>query len=248
MTRVSPIKPDFAALRAQSSPATYLYRAGAATLRAFITGESPEYEARTMFGDDQVTDIVLKAASAPATTTTTNWAQSLAGVAVYDLIQSITSLSAGAALIDRALKLNMDGLAELRVSGRALSAAAAGAWIAEGGAAPVRALSFTNAAILRPRRLDIHVVATNELVESSNIEAVVKQTLGEATGLALDLAMFSNFGGDASKPPGLFAGVSPLTPTAGGGTAAMFTDIKALFAALAAAGAGKTAVGSWSTV
>jgi len=43
--------------------------------------------------------------AAPATTTTTAWAQSLAGIAIYDLIQTITSLSAGADLIDRALKL-----------------------------------------------------------------------------------------------------------------------------------------------
>jgi hypothetical protein len=194
-----------------------------------------------MFGDDQVTDIVLKAASAPATTTTTGWAKELAGIAVYDLIQSITSLSAGAALIDRALKLNMDGLAELHVPGRTVSAATAGQWVVEGGAAPVRAMSFSNAAILRPRKLAVHSVVTREMAESSNIENVVKQTLGEAVGLSLDLALFSNFGGDATKPPGLFQSAA-LTPTAGGGTAAMFTDIKALFAALAAAGGGQTAI------
>jgi hypothetical protein len=198
-----------------------------------------------MFGDDQVTDIVLKAASAPATTTTAGWAQSLAGIAIFDLIQSITSLSAAADLIDRALKINMDGIVEAHVPSRALSAAAAGAWIAEGGAAPVRALSFSNAAILRPRKLVVHSVVTTEMAESSNIEAVVKQTLSEATGLALDLALLSNFVGDATKPPGLFAGITPLTPTAGGPTApaeAAATDIGNLFGALAAVGAGKTAV------
>jgi hypothetical protein len=151
-------------------------------------------------------------------------------------------LSAGADLIDRALKPNMDGLAELHVPGRAVSATTAGQWVANGGAIPVRALSFTNAAILRPRKLAVHTVVTREMAESSNIEAVIKQTLSEATGLALDLAMFSNFAGDATRPPGLFVGVSPLTPTAGGGTAAMFTDVKALFGALAGAGGGKTAI------
>src|SRR5262245_56109627 len=68
------------------------------------------------------------------------------------------------------------------------------------------------------------------------------QTLGEATGLALDLQMLSADPGDSSKPPGLFAGAAPLTPTAGGGTAAMLTDVGNLFAALAPHSAGKTAV------
>src|SRR5262249_61405659 len=125
--------------------------------------------------------------------------------------------------------------------GRALGAAAAGAWVGEGGAAPVRALTLTNAAILRPRKLEVLSIVTREMVESSNIEAVVRQTLGEATGLSLDLAMFSNFAGDGTRPPGLFQSAA-LTPTAGGGVNAMFTDIKALFGALAAAGGGKSTV------
>src|SRR5262249_26468568 len=51
-----------------------------------------------------------------------------------------------------------------------------------------------------------------------------------------------NFAGDATRPPGLLAGVTPITPTAGGGTNAMLTDVKALVAALAAAGGGRNAV------
>src|SRR5262249_26954163 len=169
------------------------------------------------------------------------WAASLAGVAIYDLIQTATSLSAAAELISRGLKLNMDGIAEYRVPGRVLNAAAAGQWVAEGMAAPVRALSFSNAAILRPRKLQVVTTYSRELAEHSNIEAVVRQTLGEATGLALDLQMLSADAGDGSKPPGMFAGVAPLTPTAGGGAVAMITDVGNLFGALAAHSGGKTA-------
>src|SRR5262249_37754032 len=119
----------------------------------------------------------------------------------------------------------MDGIAEYRVPGRVLDAAAAGQWVAEGIAAPVRALSFADDAVLRPRKLQVLTTYSRELAEHSNIEAVVRQTLGEATGLALDLQMLSADPGDSSKPPGLFAGVAPLTPTAGGGGAAMIPDI-----------------------
>jgi hypothetical protein len=140
------------------------------------------------------------------------------------------------------LKINLDGLAEARVPGRTLSSAAAGQWTQEGQPAPVRALSFSNAAILRPRRLSVISVYTREMAESSNIEAVVRQTLGEATGLALDAKMLSADAASANAPAGLFAGQAPITPTAGGGSAAMDGDLKQLFAALAAVGGGKTAV------
>ena len=49
----------------------------------------------------------------------------------------------------------MDGIAEYRVPGPVLNAAAAGQWVGEGTAAPVRALSFSDAAILRPRKLQV---------------------------------------------------------------------------------------------
>src|SRR6516165_12318185 len=217
---------------------TYLFRACAAHLRAHVSRSSPEREAKSMFGDDAVTDIVLKAASQPAAISgTSGWAASLAGIAIYDLVQTAASLSAAADIINRGLKLNMDGIAEYRVPGRVLNAAAAGQWVAEGMAAPVRALSFSNDAILRPRKLQVLTTYTRELAEHSNIEAVVRQTLSEATGLALDLQMFSSDPGDATKPPGLFAGATAI-----GGTNAMTTDLGKLFAALAAHGGGKTAV------
>jgi Phage capsid family len=223
--------------------AVYLHRAAAAHLRSFVTGATPANAARSMFGDDSVTDLILRAASAPAAISgTAGWAQALAGVAIYDLVQSITSLSAAADVIDRGLKLDMDGIAEYRVPGRVLSAAAAGQWVGEAMAAPVRALSFSNAAILRPRKLQVLTTYSRELAEHSNVEAVVRQTLGEATGLALDLQMWSSDPGDATKPPGLFAGVTPITATAGGGSNALNGDLANLFAALASHSAGKTAV------
>ena len=229
--------------RIAARPAVYLYRAAAAHLRGFITDQTPERAAKELFGDDAVTDIVLRAATTPAAISgTSDWAASLAVVVVYDLVQTAASLSAAADVITRGLKLNMDGIAECRVPGRVLNAAAAGQWVAEGMAGPVRALSFANDAILRPRKLQVLTTYSRELAEHSNIEAIVRQTLGEATGLALDLQMFSADAGDATKPPGLFAGVAPLTATTGGGTNAMFADLANLFAALAAHSAGKTAV------
>src|SRR5262249_24622934 len=48
--------------------------------------------------------------------------------------------------------------------------------------------------------------------------------------------------GDGAPPPGLLHGISGLTPTAGGGVAAMTGDLSALAGALSAAGGGRGAV------
>ena len=223
-------------------PAVHIVRAACSHLRAFVEKSTPANSARRVYGNDLVTVIVLRSATSAADTTSTNWAKELAGVAIYDMVQSITSISAGAALIDRGLKLSMDHIAEYRVPGRTISAAAAGMWTSEESPAPARQLSFSNAAVLRPRKLSVIIAATNEQIRSSNIEAIVRQTLGEAAGLALDGQMFSATAGDTAKPPGLFVGVTGQTPTAGGGINAIEGDLKNLFAALAAAGGGKTAV------
>ena len=88
-------------------PAIYAVRAAAATLRSFITGATPTSAAKKMFGDDPITGYVLRAATAPAELTVVGWAQEIGRVAIFDLVQSITSLSAGAEVISRGLQLNL---------------------------------------------------------------------------------------------------------------------------------------------
>jgi hypothetical protein len=238
--RPFPIPQDFGLERPRA--ATYLARAATASSKSFVTGVTPANVVKSLWEDDRVTGTILRAASSPATTTTSGWAKELASVAVLDIVQSITSLSAAADVIDRALKLNMDGIAQYFVPGRALTAAAAGSWVAEGASSPVRSLNFTNAAILQLRKLEVITAFTREMMDHSNIEAVVRQTLGEAIGLALDLKMFSTDAASASAPAGLFAGTAALTPTAGGGDNAMHGDLANLFGALATKSGGKTAV------
>jgi hypothetical protein len=223
--------------------ANYLARAGAATLRSYTSGLSADRCAEKMFPRDHATlEVLRKSATSPATTTTVGWATELAAVAIYDQVQSITSISAAAAVIDRGLKLSLDRVATMRVPGRVLNAGAAGMWTAEDDPAPARQLSFTNAAILQPRKLSVIMAYSREQAASSNIEAIVRQSMGEAAGLALDARLFSATAADSAGPPGLFVGVTPITAATGGGSAAMITDIGKLFAALADNAAGKTAV------
>lgn len=242
MTRPFPLPADIANGRAAARASVHVWRAAAASLRAYVTRSTPMHCAERMFRRDTITPEILKAATGPAEIATTGWAAEISRVAIFDMLQSITSISAAAEVISRGLKITMDGVGTHRVPGRVVNPAAAGAWIAEGNPAPARALSFSNAAILQPRRLSVLYSYSREQAEGSNIENIVGQTLGESCGLALDAQMFSASAGDASKPPGLLFGTAALIPTAGGGTNARDGDLKNLFAALAAQGAGKTAV------
>ena len=241
MNRPFPLPSDLGLQSTRLS--TCLARAGASVLRSYTTGSSPERCAEKMgFRDPATLEVLRKSATSPATTTQVGWATELTAAAIYDQVQSITSISAAAAVIDRGLKLSLDRVAELRVPGRVLNAGVAGMWTAEDDPAPARQLSFTNAAILQPRKLSVIMAYSREQAASSNIEAIVRASMNEAAGLALDQKMFSADAASASAPAGLFNGVTGQTPATGGGTSAMMTDLGNLFAALAAQGAGKNAI------
>src|SRR5262249_2199758 len=220
-------------------PSQYLHRAGAAHLRAYRENISPERAAKSLFGvDDKVTPLLLKAASAPATTTNPSWAQSLAATAVDDSVQAITTVSAAAGLIALGLKVDFGGYASIRIPGRLVDANDAGSWVGEGQPAPVRTQRLTAGPTLTPHKLVVNTTYTNEMVASSNIENISRTLISEATALKLDATLFGTQADDGVTPGGILAGVTPIPPTAGGGLNAMVGDIGKLVAALVAAGAG----------
>ena len=73
-----------------------------------------------------------------------------------------------------------------------------GQWTSEGAPTIVRQLTFSTPAILRPRKLSVITAYSREQAESSNLENIVRATLTEAAGLALDAKMFSADAGTAA--------------------------------------------------
>jgi hypothetical protein len=195
-----------------------------------------------MFGKDEATELVLRAATGAATTTGASWASALAHQIIDDTIAAAASISAAADVIARGTRVNFDNAGSIRIPGRTFSTnnADAGQWVAEGAPTPVRPLSFTTGVTLTPRKLAVIIVFTREQAESSAIEVIARAMISEAVGLALDATMLGNVAGDATKPPGLLVGVTPLTATTGGGVNAMMTDLGNLVQALATAHGGKT--------
>jgi hypothetical protein len=176
--------------------------------------------------------LIQRAASTPATTTTAGWAQELAQVRIEDLLATFGPASCGAALLRRGNVLTFAGANKITVPGISTAAAGFTSFIVQGAPIPVRQFVTSAGVTLDPRKFATLIPLTRETIESSNAEALTKMVMIPSLDAALDAALFSSTAGDTARPPGLLVGVTPITATAGGGTAAMTKDIAALVEAV----------------
>jgi Phage capsid family len=217
--------------------AIYLQRAAFASARHAMfpySGTSVEQIASSLWRNDEVTPLVLRSAQNPATTTTSGWASQLAGTAVGDFVSSLAPLSAGAKLLDAAVRIDLSGINTISFPSRsgAIDSAAV-PWIAEGAAIPVGMFTMTSATLGPTHKLAIITAMTRETAEHASGEVILTQLLRENAALALDASLFSTTAGSASRPAGILNGVTPLGATAGGHDAALTDDLAALAAAIA---------------
>jgi hypothetical protein len=219
-------------------PAAHVWRAAAAHVRSFVDQISPEQAAKSIWPDDVVTPLVLRAATTQATTTDPNWAGPLAKQSVSDAMLEAVAVSAiGKIIAAGALKVSLGDNASVVVPGGHVSPTDAGAWVGEGGMKPARQL-LVSGAILRPHKIAVIVTMTRELTEASNIEDIVRALLTEASGLALDAAIFSATASSAVRGGGLFVGLTPIAASTGAGFDACGSDLGALAADIGSRGGG----------
>jgi hypothetical protein len=197
----------------------------------------PAEFARRTWGDGSApVEYLLRAASSAATTTAPGWAQELAHV-VSIFLPSLAPLSAGSALLARGLQLSFDNALAIKLP---LIAQRTASFIGE--QKPIPVVNFTTSAgvTLEPHRLATITTLTREMMDSSNSEAIVRQTLSESVANGLDAVLFSTSAGTTDQPAGLLNGVAALTAsTAGVKTDAMTDDLVAISKAVArVAGAG----------
>jgi hypothetical protein len=118
------------------------------------------------------------------------------------------------------------------------TAAAAAAWVAEGGAIPVQPRAVTGVTIGPKKKLASLIVFSSELGRLSNAFQVFERMLREDIGAGLDAAFFSTTAVSASAHPGLLNGVSALSGYAGGDDTALKWDLTTLGEAVATGGSG----------
>jgi hypothetical protein len=218
-----------------------LVRATAAFLRAHVHKIAPEGAFKQMFGDDRIGEMVLRAATAPATIADASWAGPMAHATISQTVVEISTLSAAASLVAAGMKLAFDRFATIHAPGHLVDSSDAGTWVSEGAPASLRVQRITAGATLSPSKLVVLNAASREQIEGSNIEEVSRALLTESMALALDSAVFGTQAAGAA-PAGILNGIAPIIPTAGGGLNAVEGDLRALTAALVAVGAGRSPV------
>jgi len=154
-----------------------------------------------LYPNDKATALITRAAVAPATMTTSGWADTLAQTALADFIETMGGASSE--LYRYGMQLQFDGDAAIKVPGL-LSAATDTGFVGEGLPIPVRKFSFDGPTLV-PKKFATITTFTRELFQHSTptAEAIVRATLTQSVSLAQDMAMLDATAGSASRPAGL---------------------------------------------
>jgi HK97 family phage major capsid protein/HK97 family phage prohead protease len=218
-------------------PIELFLRAGTSMILAQRERSSVDEMRRKIYGDDESTKAMLewqtKAASQVATTTLVGWAAELVQQFVVDFMQLLMVQSVFAPLSAAGLALSFGRNGKIVIPTRSRTPTIAGSFVGEGLPIPVRQGAFTSQT-LTPKKMAVITTWTREIDEHSvpAIQGLLRDAIQYDTGVALDAILLDANPATAIRPPGILNGVSGLTPTAGGGFAALVGDIKALTGAL----------------
>jgi HK97 family phage prohead protease/HK97 family phage major capsid protein len=214
-----------------------IVRAGTVAYVAKNWGKDPHEVRRQIYGDDDqtklVTDLVLRAASAPAMTTVTGWAAELVQQTYAAMMPTLMPQAILTRLAARGLSLQFGRAGKIIIPTRSRTPSLAGSFVGEGQAIPVRQGAFT-AQTLTPKKVGIISSWTKEMDEHSipAIEGVLREAIQADTTVAVDSVLIDANAATLIRPAGLLNGIAAQTPTAGGGMAALVGDLKLLIGAL----------------
>ena len=182
--------------------------------------------------DRDLNDLIVRASSAMAMTNVTGWAAELTHRVVMEGLKALGPVSAAAQIFSRGLTLTTTGAELLSAPGIAAGPGFA-SFVQEGHAIPVRQLA-TTPAVINPHKVATIAVLTQEMVNSSNAEALITDALVQSVGSALDTVLFDTSAEDAIRPAGLRYNVAALTAsTTSDAFEAVFEDIASLIDAIA---------------
>jgi hypothetical protein len=224
-----PLRPDRAALERDQRRS--LIRAATSLALGHITHRSAGEILAGAWPADDGAKMVLRAAVTP--TSTANVALAIDAVG---FLVSLAPASAAARLFESALRINLSGIHQTNIA-RLVSVPSPG-FVPELAPIPVIAGDFDSTALGPVFKLAFIVGLSSELEFSTpeNASQIIGRALADATSKQLDVLVFDNVAGAASRPSGLLNGVTPIAATSGGGLNAMAGDLAALAGALADAG------------
>jgi hypothetical protein len=208
----SPIVPEDVAPQRRSSP---IARAAVAYLKNALDnrGKGPEGVAARLWPTDKKTEMVVRAASSVADTTTSGWASQLYGSTVQGFLESLAPTSAGARLLQQGLQLQFGEGAIYVPSLTAASTFAS--FVLQAEAIPVRQALF-DSVLLEPKKIATISVFSRELFMHSlpTVEGVVGDALTESVGLHLDSILLGTAAGSTTQPAGIRNSVAAISASA----------------------------------
>ena len=212
-------RPAFAPRRDPLPPGNLLSRFITAHAKAFIARTSPVEVARDWWPDDHGVATLVRAASTPAQLGQVGWAQELGHRVVNDSLDVLFPASAGAALFQIAPSLTFGNEAAIAVPGLAVGTTGkTSAFVAERQPIPVFQPAVTSATLL-PYKLAGIMVATREMIESSNAENLIRDLIRQSFGRALDEVLVDANPASPQRPAGMRLGVSAITASTTGADA-----------------------------
>jgi len=215
---------------------TAFTRAGALAVRAFVNERSVREEIAEHNPGDRTLETVLKAASSPSSMGT--YGATLGQTLVQEFLVGLAGQSAFASVRQEGLDLPLQGYASQKLPARIVTAADSGSWVAEAAPIPSIRLDVDAGPELVPYKIAIIATVTRELAQHAYGIAVIQQIISEAAALQLDAKAFSTDAASAGvSPAGLFNGLTPIATTG-----SIAGDLKAMLAAIVAAGGGNRQV------
>lgn len=236
-----PARP-FATAKPKEEPGHLIWRAITVETLAHIQKKPKLQVLQERYGDDVATRHVFdwwtRAATAPAAMTTTNWAAELVRVQYGEWFDALMPKSIYGPLSAMSMRATLGQNGSISMPTRQATPTVAGSFVGEGAPIPVRQAAFI-AIVVGLKKMAVITTYTRELAEHSTpqIEQILRQLIQEDTSVSVDTILIDNVAATTVRPAGLRNGVAGLTPTAGGGFAALVGDIKALVGVLGAANA-----------
>jgi HK97 family phage major capsid protein/HK97 family phage prohead protease len=231
----------FALPKKAEKPAHLVFRAFVVEYLRHVTKKPVDQILAEHYGEDLGTRTMVdwllpKAATVPATNTLTGWAAELVQTQIGEYFDLLMPGSIYGPLSNRGLRVTLGRNGTISLPTRSSTPTVAGSFVAEGAPIPVRQAAFT-AVPLGLKKMAVITSFTREISEHSTpqIESLLRQAIEEDTGVAVDTVLIDATAATSVRPAGLRAGVAGLTPTAGGGFAALVGDIKQMVGVLTAA-------------
>jgi HK97 family phage prohead protease len=243
----------FAVAKKEVKPVDYLFRAAAVMTKhgAYQHGTRPLTDTiREGYGEDAVLkaylDVVTRAATIPADTTTVGWAKELVETSIGEYFDALLPMSVYPALRAFGGRYTFGRSGQISLPTRSTTPTVAGAFFAQGAPIPVKQAAFT-AVVLVIKKMGVITVMTREIREHSipALEGILRQAMQEDTQGSLDAVLLDANPVTTIRPAGLLNGATTAAGTAGGGIAAVIADIKGMIGSLITATAGNVRQPVW---